>query len=225
MHSWNLSPADAIVLQQALRQQVCIEPLNKKIKYIAGGDVSLNMFEKDIYAGVIVLAYPSMKIVEYAVVKDRTDFPYIPGLLSFREIPALIKCWEKLSVKPDVVMVDGQGIAHPRRLGIAAHLGVLIDVPTLGCGKSRLYGIYETPTDVGTHTNIIDPKNGEVIGAALKSKVRSNPLIISPGHKMDVTDALTIVKHCLKGYRLPEPTRQAHILVNAFRKGEIVDNK
>lgn len=225
MHSWDLSPTDAIALQQTLRQQVCIQPLHKEIKYIAGADVSLNMFEKDIYAGIIVLSYPGLEIVAHAVVKDRTSFPYIPGLLSFREIPALLKCWEKLSIKPDVVMVDGQGIAHPRRLGIAAHLGVLIDTPTLGCGKSRLYGIYETPTEVGSYTTIIDPKNGEIIGAALKSKARSNPLIISPGHNMSVNDALEITKQCLKGYRLPEPTRQAHLLVNRFRKGEIVDNK
>ena len=221
MHDWNLSPTDVIALQQKLREQVRIVPLEKEIKYIAGADVSLNMFEKDIYAGIIVLKYPSMEIVTHAVVKDRTEFPYIPGLLSFREIPALLGCWEKLSIKPDVVIVDGQGIAHPRRLGIASHFGVLIDTSTIGCGKSRLYGNYREPTEVGSHTNIIDPKNGEVIGTALKSKVRSNPLIISPGHNVSVADALNIIQHYLKGYRLPEPTRQAHVLVNKFRKGEI----
>lgn len=178
------------------------------------------MFSKDIYAGIIVLSYPDMTPIAHTLVQDVTDFPYIPGLLSFREIPALLKCWEKLSAKPDVVMVDGQGIAHPRHLGIAAHFGVLIDHPTIGCTKSRLYGTYEEPTEVGRHNDIVDPKTGELLGVALKSKVCSKPLIISPGHLTSVADALNITKHCLHGYRIPEPTRQAHNLVNAFRKGE-----
>lgn len=222
-HEWNVSPRDAIEIQKKLRTEVRLKPLPHVPKTIAGVDVSLNLYEKDIYAGVLVLSYPELEVLETKVVKSQTDFPYIPGLLSFREIPALMECIEKLETKPDVYMVDGQGIAHPRRLGIASHLGVLINAPTIGCGKSRLYGEYQVPTEVGEAEDIVDPKTGEVIGVAYKSKVRSNPLIISPGHLITLEESLSIVKATLRGYRIPEPTRLAHHLANAFRKGEDVD--
>jgi len=220
MEGWDGTPADAIRIQKELQHKVRIEPLNTDIRTIAGADVSLNMFEKDIYAGIIVLSYPDFKPLEYSVVKGRTDFPYIPGLLSFREIPALMECYWDLETKPDAVMVDGQGIAHPRRLGIAAHFGVLIDAPTLGAGKSRLYGTYIEPREVGEAQAMSDPKTHELLGYAYKSKKNANPVLVSPGHKMSAEDALMIVKASLRGYRLPEPTRLAHELVNSFRKGE-----
>lgn len=222
-HNWNVTPTEAVAIQRELKESVSIEAFSQNIHTIAGVDVSLNMFEKDIYAGIIILSYPDMTPIKQVTVKSRTDFPYIPGLLSFREIPALLECFAKLDEMPDVVMVDGQGIAHPRRLGIAAHLGVLLGIPTIGCGKSRLYGTYDVPTIVGEANDILDPKTGEVIGKALKSKARSNPLIISPGHRMSVEDALRITRDCLRGYRLPEPTRRAHLLVNESRRA--VDNK
>jgi deoxyribonuclease V len=220
-HDWNVTPSEAVQIQRDLQSRVSIEPLQKEIKVIAGVDVSLNMFEKDIYAGVVLLSYPDMQVLGHSVIKSRTDFPYIPGLLSFREIPALLECFKTLPEMPDLVMVDGQGIAHPRHFGIASHLGVILDIPTIGCGKSKLYGSYTEPTEVGQAESIIDPKTGELLGKAFKSKARSNPLIISPGHKVSVNEALAITKACLRGYRLPEPTRQAHLLTNAFRKGEI----
>jgi len=223
MEGWDGTPADAIRIQKGIRDQVHIEPLDQEIRTIAGADVSLNMFEKDIYAGIIVLSYPDLVPIEYSVIKSRTEFPYIPGLLSFREIPALLECYKKLETKPDVVMVDGQGIAHPRHLGIAAHFGALIDAPTLGVAKSRLYGRYAIPQDVGEATQIEDPQTGEQLGYAYKSKRNSNPLLISPGHKMSVDDALKMAKTCLRKYRLPEPTRMAHNLVNTFRKGESLE--
>lgn len=222
-HSWDVTPTEAVQLQYTLKEKVRIEPLKKSIRVIAGVDVSLNMFEKDIYAGVVLLSYPDMTVIGHSVVKGRTEFPYIPGLLSFREIPALLECFAKLPQLPDLVMVDGQGIAHPRHFGIASHLGVLLDAPTIGCGKSRLYGQFVEPIVPGESTAITDPKTGELLGMALKSKTRSNPLIISPGHKVSIAQALEIAKTCLRGYRLPEPTRQAHLLVNAFRKGEITE--
>ncbi len=222
-HTWDVTPTEAVQIQRDLQEQVRLQPLTKPIRIIAGVDVSLNMFEKDIYAGVVLLSYPDMMVVGHSVVKSRTDFPYIPGLLSFREIPALLECFEKLSEMPDVVMVDGQGIAHPRHFGIASHLGVLLDMPTIGCGKSRLYGAYVEPEVVGQAEDIIDPKTKELLGKALKSKNRSKPLLISPGNKITVDEALSVAQHCLQGYRLPEPTRQAHLLVNAFRRGEITE--
>ncbi len=221
MHAWNVDPKEAILIQESLRKKVRIEKLARPVKVIAGADVSLNLYEKDIYAGIIIFSYPDLTPLGHALVKSETSFPYIPGLLSFREIPALMECLEKLPVKPDLVMLDGQGIAHPRRLGIASHFGVLAGIPTIGCAKSRLYGRFITPKNVGEASDIVDPKTGEIIGKAVRSKVRANPLIISPGHMTDVEDALGIVNMTLRGYRLPEPTRQAHILVNRFRRGEV----
>lgn len=219
-HKWNVTPKEAITIQKELRDSVALTPLAKNIRTIAGADVSLNRFEKDIYAGIIVLSYPELVPLEHSVVKSQTDFPYVPGLLSFREIPALIECYKKLAVKPDLILVDGQGIAHPRRLGIASHAGVLLDVPTIGVAKSRLYGSYSEPREVGESSIITDPKTGEHLGYAYKVKKNARPLIISPGHLVTRTESLEIVKMALRGYRLPEPTRQAHLLVNAFRKGE-----
>lgn len=198
-----------------------LEPFTGDIQTIAGVDVSMNRFSNELYAGVIVLSYPDLVPITHIVIKDITHFPYIPGLLSFRELPALKKCFEKLSIMPDVVIVDGQGITHPRRIGIAAHLGVLLDIPTIGCAKSRLYGVSEEPIEAGIATTITDPKNDEVIGMQYKVKPRAKSLIISPGHRMDVSNALRITTSCLRGYRLPEPTRLAHELVNTFRKEEL----
>lgn len=220
-HAWDVTPQEAIALQQELQGRVSLLPLKKPIQTIAGADVSLNRFGKEAYAGIIVLSYPDCKPITYALEMCRINFPYIPGLLSFREIPALLACFEKLSVKPDVLMVDGQGIAHPRRLGIASHLGVLTGIPTIGCAKSILYGKAERPTAIHRENLLIDPKTKEPIGTLLFVKDRSNPIVISPGHLVSFDDAVSVTKACLKGYRLPEPTRQAHLLVNKFRTGEL----
>lgn len=220
-HEWNVTPKEAIEIQKKVREEVRIVPFDKEIKFIAGADVSLNMFGKDVYAGIVVLSYPELEVVEESFVKEPVPFAYIPGLLSFREIPSLLKCYAKLKQKPDLIVVDGQGIAHPRRLGIASHLGVMLDVPTIGCGKSPLYGRFEKPlNEKDSYTDIIDPKTGERLGVAYRSKVNSNPLILSPGHMTSVEDAKNIVVSCLRGYRLPEPTRQAHLAVNRFRLEE-----
>lgn len=207
----------AVELQQKLRNRVKLAPLKRELKIIAGCDVSLNLFGKDLYAGVIVLSFPKLTVLEEATVKIKTDFPYIPGLLSFREAPGILKCLEKLSRKPDVLIADGQGIAHPRRLGLASHIGVLSGIPTIGCAKSMLYGKVHLPDVVGETREITDPKNGEIIGEALLTKARSKPLIISPGHLVTLQDSVQIVRACVRGYRLPEPTRLAHLLVNARR--------
>jgi deoxyribonuclease V len=218
-YAWDVTAKEAVSVQRELATQVRLAPLASSPRTIAGVDVSLERFGTELFAGVVVLSYPELAFVEHAVVRVPVAFPYVPGLLSFREIPGLLQCFERLKTKPDVVMVDGQGIAHPRRLGIATHLGLLLDLPTIGCAKSRLYGAYEAPETVGQAAPMTDPKTGEVIGAALKSKARSNPLVVSPGHRITVEESLDIVRACLRGYRLPEPTRQAHLLVNDFRKG------
>lgn len=200
MNLWNVSPKDAIQIQNQLRTQVKIQPLGKEIKFIGGADISLNMFEKTAYAGIVVLAYPSLELVTHSLVISEVNFPYIPGLLSFREIPSLLEAWEKLKLKPDVLMVDGQGIAHPRGMGIASHLGLLINTPTIGVGKSQL-----TPN----------------IAKVLYTKKNSNPLYISPGHLITMEESVALVESCLRSYRLPEPTRQTHNLVNKLRRGEV----
>jgi deoxyribonuclease V len=224
-HTWNVSPKEAIQVQKDLKDKIKIGKfLNlEKIQYIAGADISLNRFSSDIFAGIILLSFPDLKPINYSIIKSKTDFPYIPGLLSFREVPALLDVWKKLKTKPDVLIVDGQGIAHPRRLGIATHLGFLLDIPTIGCAKSLLYGKYEEPAKTaGSFSYLYDKYNQEEkIGVVLRTKDNVKPVIISPGHKMDVEDALEIMKKCSGKYRIPEPTRLAHELVNQFRRGEL----
>lgn len=221
-HPFDLSPKDAIALQQTLREQVRLEPLTEPISTIGGADISLNRFGKVAYAGIIVLSYPELRVIDSATVEAPIEFPYIPGLLSFREIPSLLLAYEKLRIKPDLLMVDGQGIAHPRRLGIAAHFGLFIDTPTIGAAKSLLTGTFEEPSlEAGSISFIRDRKTKEVIGAALRTKHKVKPMIISPGHLITLDEAVQIVLESGRGYRLPEPTRLAHNLVNQARRGEL----
>ena len=221
MHAWNVTPKEAIEIQKTLRDRVELTALNGPVHSIAGVDVSMSRFSDTLYAGVIVLSYPDFKVLETSTISEKIKFPYVPGLLSFREIPSLLKCFEKLKTDPDVIMVDGQGIAHPRRLGIASHLGLVLDKPTIGCAKSKLYGSAVEPLVPGVIVTILDPKTEEIIGAVVKVKNRSKPIIISPGHKITLEEALEIVSKSLRGYRVPEPTRFAHELVNSVRRGEL----
>jgi deoxyribonuclease V len=221
MQDFRGTAKEAIEIQKRMKGEVSLGPLEKPIRTIAGADVSLERFGTDLYAGIVVLSYPDLQVVSYAVAKAKVTFPYVPGLLSFREIPGLLLCLEKLKIRPDLIMVDGQGIAHPRRLGIASHLGVLAKIPTIGCAKSRLYGKHDEPDEAGEARELRDPHTDELLGYALRSKERSNPLIVSPGYGISAKESLDVVKSCLRGYRLPEPTRLAHELVNKFRRGEI----
>ena len=232
-HSWSVTPKEAIAIQNELRSKVSIAPFAEgngkhidEIKLIAGADVSMNMFSTEGFAGFVVMTYPDMVIVDHAVVKGELKFPYIPGLLSFREIPLLLEAWEKLKTKPDLIVVDGIGIAHPRRLGIASHLGVLLDMPTIGCAKSVLTGVYEEPAiHKGSISYLYDKKSAhtsvpEIIGAALRTKDKVKPVFISPGHKITLEESLEVISACVRKHRLPEPTRFAHETVNAYRRGE-----
>ncbi|MGB8507026.1 MAG: deoxyribonuclease V [Pyrinomonadaceae bacterium] len=219
LHDWALEPREAVALQKRLRESVRVEPLKKKIETVAGADISFNKYEPTLYAGIVVLRLPSLEIVEEVGVVCETKFPYVPGLLSFRESPPLLDAWAKLKTEPDAVMFDGQGIAHPRRVGIASHVGLLINRPTLGCAKSVLVGKYEEPdAERGSWTPLVD--KGETIGAALRTKTRVHPIYVSPGHLIDLEGAIELTLRCDGGYRQPEPTRRAHLLVNALRRGE-----
>lgn len=219
LHDWNLSPRDAVALQKELRESVIIKPLDREIKTIAGADISFNKYQPEIYAGIVVLDLATLETIEKTSVVTTTKFPYIPGLLSFRESPALLEAWEKLKTEPDVVMFDGMGIAHPRRVGIASHVGLMINRPTIGCGKSVLVGKFDEPESVrGSWSEMID--KGETIGAALRTKNNVQPVYISPGHLIDLEGAVRLSLACDGGYRIPEPTRRAHLYVNEIRRGD-----
>lgn len=222
LHDWNLSPQQAVQLQQQLRDRVNITPLTKPVKTIAGADISFNKYSPRVYAAIVVLELPSLNTIEEAGAVCEIAFPYVPGLLSFREIPALIEAWKKLTAEPDVVMLDGQGIAHPRRFGIASHFGLFVDRPTLGCAKSVLVGKYEEPqAQRGAWTPMIH--RNETVGAALRTKTNVSTVFVSPGHRLDLADAIDITLQCNGGYRIPEPTRRAHNLANALRRAQLAD--
>jgi deoxyribonuclease V len=217
-HSWDVTPAAAIGVQKELRSRVRTDiPMAlDSVRFIAGVDCSNTRFHPLITAGVILWDRIENKVVDTSYAQANGTFPYIPGLLSFREIPILLKAIEQLQREPDVWMVDGQGIAHPRRLGIAAHLGVLIDRPTIGVAKSRLTGTFdELGPSAGDQSLLMDHE--EQIGVVLRTKARSNPLFISPGHRIDLPSAFAIMQASMRGYKLPEPTRLAHLFVNEMR--------
>lgn len=219
-NTWNVSPEEARNLQLELRKQIQIEPLPTAVRLIAGADISFNKYESTVYAGIIILDIDSLQPVAHSLTISEAHFPYIPGLLSFREIPSLLKAWEQLAIKPDVVMVDGHGIAHPRRLGIAAHFGLATNTASLGVAKKKLYGKYEEPaTTAGNYTDL--KQGDEILGYVYRTKKNVKPVFISPGHKISLQDALHLTSRCTGKYRLPEPTRQAHLLVNRLRRGEL----
>jgi deoxyribonuclease V len=219
LHEWSLTPREAVELQKSLRDRVRVEPLKKRVETVAGADISFNKFDPTIYTGIVVLRLPSLEVVEEVGIVSETKFPYVPGLLSFRESPSVLEAWAKLKTEPDAVMFDGQGIAHPRRVGIASHVGLIINRPTLGCAKSVLVGRFEEPGEErGSWSPMID--KGETIGAALRTKTRVQPIYVSPGHLIDLAGAIELTLRCDGGYRQPEPTRRAHLLVNALRRGE-----
>lgn len=217
-----LTIAEATLIQQKLRGQLNLEPLQKEVRTIAGADISLALYSETVYAGLVVLSYPELQPIAYSLVKSSTIFPYVPGYLAFREIPAILKAYEQLPMKPDIVMFDGNGILHARRMGIASHFGVLTGAVTMGCAKKKLAGQYADPgTSKGEYTPVTD--KGEVIGYALRTKDGVKPVFISPGHQMSLEDSLTLALKCTGRHRLPEPTRHAHEYVNRFRIGALAE--
>ncbi|MBE0415683.1 MAG: deoxyribonuclease V [Dehalococcoidia bacterium] len=210
LHSWQVSVAEAQEIQRSLASKVSRENEVQTPRLIAGVDISHEDKRGLAKGAVAVLRFPELVLVERSVVEQRVSFPYVPGLLSFRETPLIVAACEGLSLTPDLFIADAQGIAHPRRLGLASHLGLLLDVPTIGCAKSILCGRHgELGEEPGSHAPLFD--GDEVIGAALRTKRGTNPVYVSIGHKVDLEAALKWVMACLKGYRLPEPTRLAHL--------------
>ena len=207
LHSWDVTSEEARRLQNELRTQVVKTDRFGKINTVAGVDIG---FKKDIArASVVVLSFPGLQVVDSVVTESPVRFPYIPGLLSFREIPPLLTAFTQLQTEPDLVIVDGQGIAHPRRFGLASHLGLVLDKPTIGCAKSRLWGRYEEPeTEQGSYTYLMD--KDEVIGAVVRTRRNVKVVYISIGHRISLDSARTWTLACCRGYRLPETTRYAH---------------
>ena len=204
--------------QEAMRQRVRHEPLAHAPRLIAGCDSSFPTPET-ILSVFVVLKFPSLELVEKVYSHGPVTMPYVPGFLSFREAPNVVHAFAKLTHKPDIMMVDGHGIAHPRRMGIAAHLGVLLDVPSFGVAKQRLTGSFTEPApEKGALQPLTDAKTGELIGEVIRSKDRVLPLFVSPGHRCDQPTATRLALACLQGYKLPEPTRLAHHWAEEFKK-------
>lgn len=214
-----LSPREAVALQQELRQRIVLSPLKEEPRWIGGADISFNKFSEIVYAGIVLLKYPEMTVVHTASTVSRTRFPYIPGLLAFRELPALFEVWERLPQKPDVLVLDGHGIAHPRRMGIAAHFGVVSGTPAVGCAKSLLTGRYG---ELGDEPLSVQPlmDGNEEIGRVLRTKRKCLPVYVSPGYGITMDESEALIRNCVRKYRIPEPTRLAHLLVNEVRKGD-----
>jgi deoxyribonuclease V len=220
LHSWNVTPQEAQAIQNRLRAEVRVEPLDVgALRMVAGEDISFDKGSDIVFAGVVVLRLPTMELVEKAGVRTTAVFPYIPGLLSFRETPPILEAWEKLDTRPDALICDGQGLAHPRRFGIACHIGLLLDLPTVGCAKSILTGrhgpVGEAPGDWAPLTD-----RGEVIGAALRTRAGASPVYVSVGHRCDLPSAIALVRRCAGPTRVPETTRQTHLFVNALRRAD-----
>ena len=210
LHSWRVSIDQAVDIQLRLAAQVFRSGEVGTPHFIAGVDISADKGQGVATGAVVVLQYPELEVVETEVVNDKLNFPYIPGLLSFREAPLILAACQELTVTPDLILVDGQGIAHPRRMGLASHIGLWLNSPTIGCAKSLLCGTHQMPgAEPGSYAEVVD--NGEIIGAALRTKLGVKPIYVSIGHKIDLPTAIYWVMKCCRGYRLPEPTRLAHL--------------
>ena len=219
LHSWQVSITQALEIQQGLAVQVSKRSEVTTPRFIAGVDISAGKREGMATGAVVVLQYPELRVVETKVARGKLELPYIPGLLSFRESPLTLAACQELTITPDLILVDGQGIAHPRRLGLASHLGLLLNMPTIGCAKSILCGNHEAPRiEPGSYAEVAD--RGEIIGAALRTKLGVKPIYVSIGHKIDLQTAICWVMNCCRGYRLPEPTRLAHLAAGGNLKPE-----
>jgi deoxyribonuclease V len=217
-HRWDLDSAEARLLQQELAGEVDVHTPLGPWQTVAAADVSYDRGDDELYAAIVVVKAETFELVERVGVAGPSRFPYVPGLLSFREAPALLDALAKLKTRPDVVLCDGQGVAHPRRLGIACHLGLWLGIPTVGCAKSRLCGRFKEPGPMrGDRSPLID--RGEVVGAVVRTRRRINPLFVSPGHLCDLEGAVELVMATsTPQYRLPTPARMAHAYVNDIRR-------
>ncbi len=224
LHDWNVPAKEAIAIQKSFRASLILDQAPTRINTVAGIDISSDKKSSCLYAAVVVLDIrkkegPAFPVIDKATAIYESEFPYIPGLLSFREIPAVLAAWKQLTVLPDCIICDGHGLAHPRRMGLACHLGLVLDIPSIGCGKTRLIGHYEEPGPKrGDRSPLID--RDEVVGSVLRSREGVAPLFISQGHKITLDVAVEVILMSQSRYRLPEPIRITHHLANRLRQSK-----
>jgi deoxyribonuclease V len=217
LHRWDVTTAEARDIQNRLAPLVVKEGTPHNVRFVAAADISVRRDEPLARGAVVVLSHPEMEVVEQAVVEAEPLFAYVPGLLSFREAPILLRAFEQLQHRPDLLLVDGQGYAHPRRLGIACHLGLLLDLPAIGCAKSRLCGQHVQPGEAaGSRAPLLD--GDEVIGSVLRTRDGTAPVYVSVGHRVGLEEAVEWVLRCCRGHRLPEPSRAAHMAAGGRRQ-------
>lgn len=209
---WDYTPSEAIKEQNQLRDRVSLEDDFGEIKYVGGVDMSIGRGWSEGWCGLVVLTYPDLVVVEEEVFKGPVVFPYVPGLLAYRELPLFFQAYSRLRTIPDLLFFDGQGYAHPRRFGIACHAGIILDKPTIGCAKSRLMGDFTEPKrDAGSISQLLD--GDERIGDVIRARAGIKPIFVSPGHKVSFDSAVALTLSCVRGHRIPEPTRLAHKLI------------
>ena len=220
LHPWDVTYKEAAKIQKELKDKVSLKKIDKKIKYVAGLDISYAKGSNVMWAGVVVLDFSSLNKAEERWSQKKVNFPYIPGLLSFREIPALIDVLRKIEIEPDLIFCDGQGIAHPRGLGLASHLGILLNKSTIGCAKSPLVGTYNQVGERKGNYAYLMHQN-RIIGAVVRTRSKVKPLFVSPGYGVMLNDCVKFVLKTCSKCRIPEPTRQAHLLVNSVRSRKL----
>jgi deoxyribonuclease V len=209
LHPWRVSTEKAREIQRSLRARLRLEPLRREVRLVAAADVAYSRPTHRMYAAVVVVRLPDFELVETATAYQLARFPYIPGLFSFREVPPLLGALARLKSQPDAVLFDGQGLAHPRRLGLACHAGLLLETPTAGCAKSRLVGEHgQVPSKHGGRADLL--LEGDVVGAVVRTRANVSPVFVSPGHLMDVDSAVELVLQATERFRIPEPLRLAH---------------
>ena len=220
LHPWDVTYKEAVKIQKELKDKVSLKKIDKKIKYVAGLDISYAKGSNVMWAGVVVLDFSSLNKAEERWSQKKVNFPYIPGLLSFREIPALIDVLRKIEIEPDLIFCDGQGIAHPRGLGLASHLGILLNKSTIGCAKSPLVGTYNQVGERKGNYAYLMHQN-RIIGAVVRTRSKVKPLFVSPGYGVMLNDCVKFVLETCSKCRIPEPTRLAHLLVNSVRSRKL----
>lgn len=217
LHSWKVSVKEAIQIQENLRSQVILKKTFSEVRTIGGADVAYSKNRNLLLGAIVVLSSPKMETVDISTAYGKIPFPYIPGLLSFREAPILIKTFRKLKIKPDVMIFDGQGIAHPRGFGLACHLGLWLDLPSIGCAKTHLTGEFTSPGLSRGSFELIR-QEGKKMGAVLRTKDNVRPLFISPGHRIDIKTSIQLILATCKGFRIPEPQRGADHLTRLLKR-------
>jgi deoxyribonuclease V len=214
---WNLTPREAMRLQESLRERVELQDRFGDLRFVAGADLAFDPETEIAFAGVIVYRFPRLEEVERRMARRKLRFPYVPGLLSFRESPVLLAAFARLRTEPDLILIDGHGRAHPRRFGIACHIGILFDKPTIGCAKTRLVGEHQEPGKIAGSTTPL-MLEGERLGVVLRTRDDVRPIYVTTGHRVSLDSAVGLVQQCVDGFRIPKPTREADHYVRDLRR-------